>query len=111
MSEVICEPLPIVHPGLVLREVVVPSLQKAGVTKVRLAELLGMSRQNLENVLNGLQPVRPEVAVRLDRLFGCAGEWWLKMQARWDYAQAVASIAAELEQLPDLSATEKLLAA
>ena len=54
------------HPGALLREDVIPS---TGRTKAEIAQLLGISRQHLYDILRERKPVSPAVAVRLGKLF------------------------------------------
>ena len=73
------------HPGALLREDMIPA---TGRTKVQIAELLGISRQHLYDILNERKPVSPEVAVRLGKLFGDGAGIWTRMQAAYDTWQA-----------------------
>ena len=49
------------HPGALLREDVIPA---TGRTKTEIAQLLGISRQHLYDILRERKPVSPAVAVR-----------------------------------------------
>ena len=55
------------HPGALLREDMIPA---TGRTKAEIAQLLGISRQHLYDILRERKPVSPAVAVRLGKLFG-----------------------------------------
>jgi addiction module HigA family antidote len=52
------------HPGALLREDVIPA---TGRTKAEIAQLLGISRQHLYDILRDRKPVSPAVAVRLGK--------------------------------------------
>lgn len=69
------------HPGALLREDVIPA---TGKTKAEIAELLGISRQHLYDLLRERKPVSPAVAVRLGKLFGDGAGVWVRMQAAYD---------------------------
>ena len=69
------------HPGALLREDILPAL---GMTKVEVADALGISRQHLYDILRERKPVSPEVAVRLGKAFGDGAAVWLRMQAAYD---------------------------
>ena len=55
------------HPGELLREDVLPALKKS---KTEIANLLGISRQTLYDILAEKQPVTPGMALRLGKLCG-----------------------------------------
>lgn len=69
------------HPGVLLREDVIPA---TGRSKSEIAELLGISRQHLYDILRARKPVSPTVAVRLGKLFGDGAGVWTRMQASYD---------------------------
>jgi addiction module HigA family antidote len=69
------------HPGALLREDVIPA---TGRTKAEIAQLLGISRQHLYDILRERKPVSPAVAVRLGKLFGDGAGVWVRMQAAYD---------------------------
>jgi addiction module HigA family antidote len=69
------------HPGELLAEVVIPA---TGKSKAEIARLLGISRQTLYDILKCHQPVTPEMAVRLGKLFGDGAGVWVRMQAAYD---------------------------
>ncbi len=73
------------HPGDHIREDCLEPL-KLSVTKA--AELLGVKRQTLNNVVNGHSGISPEMAIRLSKAFGGSPEVWLRMQMAYDLAQA-----------------------
>jgi addiction module HigA family antidote len=69
------------HPGALLREDMIPA---TGKTKAEIAQLLGISRQHLYDILRERKPVSPAVAVRLGKLFGDGAGVWVRMQAAYD---------------------------
>ena len=64
-------------------------MEPIGLTVTKGAEILGLSRQALNNVINGKSGISPEMAIRLDKAFGGGAEIWLRMQASYDLAQAM----------------------
>jgi addiction module HigA family antidote len=52
------------------------------------AKLLGVTRQALNNVINGKAGISPEMAIRLTKAFGSTAETWMKMQLAYDLAEA-----------------------
>jgi antitoxin HigA-1 len=89
------------HPGEVLREDVLPAL---GRSKVEIAELLGVSRRQLYNILDEEQPITPQMALRIGKLTGTTPESWLSMQQAYDLQIAEKNLAAEIEAIPTLRA-------
>ena len=73
------------HPGALLREDVIPA---TGRSKTEIAELLGISRQHLYDILRERKPVSAVIAVRLGKLFGDGAGVWTRMQAAYDTWQA-----------------------
>ena len=74
------------HPGLAVRE---DCLEPLGLTVTEGAKVLGVSRQALNNLVNGKAGITPEMAIRLDKAFGGGAEVWLRMQTSYDLAQAL----------------------
>lgn len=46
-----------------------------------------MTRQALNNVVNGKAAISPEMAVQLAKAFGSRAETWLRLQLAYDLAQ------------------------
>ena len=72
------------HPGDLVRH---DCLEPLGLTVTRGAEVLGVSRKALDNLVNRRSGVSPEMAVRLATAFGGSAQAWINMQAQYDYAQ------------------------
>ncbi len=72
------------HPGESVRYDCIESL---GLTVTQAARVLGVTRQALNNLLNGRSGISAEMAVRLDKAFGGGAETWLRMQVAYDLAQ------------------------
>ncbi|MER9330733.1 MULTISPECIES: HigA family addiction module antitoxin [unclassified Mesorhizobium] len=68
------------HPGALLEDII----PATGKTKVEIANLLGISRQQLYDIIREKKPVSPAVAARLGKLFGDGAAIWLRMQAAFD---------------------------
>jgi antitoxin HigA-1 len=73
------------HPGLTVRY---DCLEPLGLTVTEGAKVLGITRQALNNLVNGKSGISPEMAIRLSKAFGSSPETWLKMQLDYDLAQA-----------------------
>ncbi len=73
------------HPGAILREDVLPAL---GITQAKLAELLGVSRLTVSQILNEHRALTADMAMRLEKLLGSGAESWLRMQEAVDLWEA-----------------------
>ena len=73
------------HPGLSVRH---DCLEPLGISVTEGAKILGVTRQALNNLVNGKAAISPEMAIRLDKAFGGGAETWLRLQAAYDLAQA-----------------------
>ena len=58
-----------------------------GLTVTETAKRLGVTRQALNNLVNGKGGILAEMAVRLSKAFGSSPEVWLGMQMEYDLAQ------------------------
>ena len=72
------------HPGLTVRH---DCLEPLGLTVTEGAKVLGVTRQALNNLVNGKAGISPEMAVRLSKAFGTTPETWLRLQMAYDLAQ------------------------
>jgi addiction module HigA family antidote len=73
------------HPGLSVRHDCIEALD---LTITEAAEILGVTRQTLNNLVNGKSGISAEMAIRLDKAFGGSAETWLRLQVAYDLAQA-----------------------
>ncbi len=71
------------HPGAYIREKVLPE----SLAVKRAAEILGVGRPALSNLLNGKASLTSEMALRLEKAFGANAEALLRMQSDYDQAQ------------------------
>jgi antitoxin HigA-1 len=74
-----------VHPGLILRDDVLPELQ---LSVNEAAEQLGVSRVTLSRVINGRSAITAEMALRVGKWIGNGPVIWLYMQGQYDLWQA-----------------------
>ena len=73
------------HPGLSVRH---DCLEPFELSVTKAADILGVTRQALNNLVNGKSGISPEMAIRLDKGFGGGAETWLRLQMAFDLAQA-----------------------
>ena len=71
------------HPG----ELVRANLDELGISVAVAAQGLGVTRQQLYNVIRAKSAVSPEMALRFEQAFGGTADMWMRMQAAYDLAQ------------------------
>jgi len=71
------------HPGMVIRE----CLEDLEMSISDAAKGLGISRQQLHNLIAGRSAIGPEIAIRLEMALGSTADNWLRMQATHDLAE------------------------
>lgn len=69
------------HPGALLREDVLPALK---MTQTELAQLLGVSRLTVSELINEKRSMSPAMAVKIATLLNTSAESWLLMQQALD---------------------------
>ena len=92
------------HPGAILREDVLPALE---MPQARFAELLGVSRLTVSQLLHEHRGLSPDMAMRLEKLLGTSAESWLRMQEAvelWEARQQPERFAS-IKRLPAVAAT------
>lgn len=72
------------HPGRIVRR---ECIEPLGLTVTEVAERLGVTRQALNNLVNGKAGISPQMAIRLSKAFGSSPEVWLGLQMEYDLAQ------------------------
>jgi addiction module HigA family antidote len=73
------------HPGEIVRE---ECLKPLGLTVTAAAEALGVTRKALSDLLNGYTGVSPDMAIRLEQVFGSSADTWLRLQLQRDMWEA-----------------------
>ena len=68
------------HPGGFIKRSVLPD----GLSVTDAAEVLGVGRPALSNLLNEKASLSPEMALRVEKAFGIKMDTLLRMQARYD---------------------------
>ena len=67
-------------------ELVGDTLDELEVSIVDAAKGLGITRQQLHNVIAGRRGITPEMAVKLEKAIGSTADTWLRMQMNYDLA-------------------------
>ena len=71
------------HPGLVVLH---DCIEPLGLTITAAAAALHVTRTTLSELVNGKRGISPEMAVRLEQVFGGSAESWLVQQVQYDLA-------------------------
>ena len=69
------------HPGSFIREEI---LHELGLSVARTAEILGVRRATLSDLVNGKAALSAEMALRIEKAFGVDMDTLLRMQAWYD---------------------------
>ena len=72
------------HPGSVVRH---DCIEPLGLTITEAAAALHVTRTTLSELVNGKRGISPEMAMRLEQVFGGSAESWLVQQAQYDLAR------------------------
>jgi antitoxin HigA-1 len=89
--------MPPVHPGVILRDEILPALN---ISVSAAARELGLSRQTLHRILAGQLGVSTETALRLGRWCGNGAGIWARMRQSYDLWFLEQRLAVELKAIP-----------
>jgi addiction module HigA family antidote len=81
------------HPGAFIREEILNELH---LPVARAAEILGVRRATLSDLVNGKAALSPEMALRIEKAFGVSMDTLLRMQA-WHDSHSMRERSAEVE--------------
>ena len=77
--------LPNTHPGEILLEEVI-KVHHLSIGEA--ADLLGITRPTLSNIVNEKSSITPNMALRIKAVFGGTAEIWVRLQAAYDLRKA-----------------------
>ena len=72
------------HPDALIKD----DLAELGLSTAEAAKGLGVTRQQLHNVITGRSAITPDMALRLEIGIGGSADHWMRMQAAYELAQA-----------------------
>lgn len=75
-----------VHPGEVISDI----LDDLGMTQTKFAEILGVSRRTVNEIVQGRRPITVDMAIRIGKALGNGPQLWLNLQQKvdvWDALQ------------------------
>ncbi len=84
------------HPG----EIICDSIKASGWTVTECAKRLGVARNTLSRLLNGRAGVSSAMALALERIGWSNADFWMRLQAGYDLAQAVGGVKGETGLFP-----------
>jgi addiction module HigA family antidote len=82
-----------VHPGEVISDV----LEDLEITQTRFAEILGVSRRSVSEIVLGQRPITVDMAIRIGKALGNGSQLWLNLQQKVDIWDAVQKHSEEYE--------------
>jgi addiction module HigA family antidote len=94
------------HPGEFIREEILAEL---GLSIARAAEILGVRRATLSDLVNGNAALSPEMALRIEKAFGVNMDMLLRMQA-WFDTYTMRQRAGEIDVKPFMAFSKRLYA-
>lgn len=86
-------------PGQMLRQKI---LQGRDLKQAEVARAIGISAARLNMILKGRCPLSPEVALRIEKVFGISSQFWLTVRAEFELFEERRRISRELKDLPEL---------
>ena len=72
----------LVHPGEILKMEIIEGRE---LTIGGAAELLGITRVNLSRILSGKAAITPNMALRIEKVFGGSAKFWIRLQSSYDF--------------------------
>jgi len=85
-----------IHPGEILLEDVI---KPAGLTISKAAELFRVSRLTLSKIVNKRGSISPNIALRIEAVFGGKADFWLRLQRIYDLEEARENLSSDILQL------------
>ena len=72
------------HPGeILLEEFLIPT----GLSQVKLAALIGVPAQRINEIVRGKRGITPETAWLFSQAFGTTPQLWINLQTNYDFAR------------------------
>ncbi len=84
-----------VHPGEVISDV----LEDIEMTQTKFAEILGVSRRSVSEIVLGKRPITVDMAIRIGKALGNGPQLWLNLQQKVDIWDAVQKHSEEYEKV------------
>lgn len=65
------------------RESLLEAIQYLGITRKEFAQRMEITEQSLNRILQGVQPIRSEIAIKLEQVTGTSCEFWTNLEANF----------------------------
>lgn len=88
--------LPNIHPGEILAE---EFLSPLGLSQNALARSLCVPPRRINEIVLGKRAISADTALRLARHFGTTPEFWMTLQAAYDFKEAQTSLGATFQKI------------
>ncbi|MEG5037142.1 HigA family addiction module antitoxin [Microcoleus sp. AT3-D2] len=88
-----------VHPGEVISDV----LEDIEMTQTRFAEILGVSRRSVNEIVLGQRPITVDMAIRIGKALGNGPQLWLNLQQKVDIWDAVQKHSEEYDKVSTIA--------
>ncbi|NQU83887.1 MAG: HigA family addiction module antidote protein [Parcubacteria group bacterium] len=69
-----------VHPGEFLED----ELEENSISQIELAKRTGISKKIINDIVNGKNPITPNTAYKLSRVFGKSDDYWMNLQKTYN---------------------------
>jgi antitoxin HigA-1 len=88
-----------VHPGEVISDV----LEDIGMSQTSFAEVLGVSRRTVNEIVQGRRPITVDMAIRIGKALGNGPQLWLNLQQKVDIWDAIQTHREDYDRVPTLA--------
>lgn len=94
-----------VHPGSILGE----ELRERGIKQNEFALAIGMQASHLNSLIKGKRSMTHEIAIKIEEELGISYDFWMRVQAKYDYCKEKRESSNTLSSTPKASATSSML--
>lgn len=88
------------HPGAVISDI----LEDLEITQTKFAEIIGVSRRSVNEIIQGRRPITVDMAIRIGKALGNGPQLWLNLQQKVDIWDALQTHGEDYERVVTLVA-------
>jgi addiction module HigA family antidote len=89
-----------VHPGAVIADI----LEDLEISQTKFAEIIGVSRRSVNEIIQGRRPITVDMAIRIGKALGNGPQLWLNLQQKVDIWDALKTHGEDYERVVTLVA-------